>query len=99
MTNAEIITIVGLSLQTLIYLLAGYGLVVRNDQSGKDLKQEVEAIQEEIKGMAKVVTQVAVQKNELDNVNQRLNTLDKRIEDLRRGHGFIAGAKGIEREF
>jgi len=28
-----------------------------------------------------------------------VNLMDKRIEDLRRGHGFIAGAKGIDREF
>jgi cell division protein FtsB len=48
-----------------------------------------------------VVTTLAVQKERLDSQGARLNVLDARIEDLRRGQGFIRerGTTPIDREY
>ncbi len=73
-------------------------------QSGKftqsilTMKQDIIELNEFAKSMGKTLTQMAVQHSRLDAQAERLNVLDKRIEDLRHGDGFIAGRRGIERE-
>ncbi len=99
MTNAELITIAGLALQTFIYLIAGYGLVIRNDQGSKDLKEEVKVIQLEIKEMTKVVTQLAVQTTRIDNLSGRMNMIDKRMDDIVRKSGWIEGRRVVDGEY
>lgn len=93
------VTLLGIGVQTFLYLLGGYGLVLRNDWSNKAMKEQIVGIQLELKGLATVVTALAVQDERLDNQGKRLNDMDRKIEALRRGEGFVAGARGIEKEY
>jgi prefoldin subunit 5 len=77
--------LIGIIVQTVLFLLAGYGMVIKNDASVNSLKTEVKEIQKEIKEMANVITQLAVQAVRLDNIGERLNALDRKFEELRRG--------------
>ena len=93
------IPLIGIGVQTALYLLGGYGLVMRNDWSSKALTKQVEAIQVELKGLSTIVTTLAVQDERLNNQARRISDLDTKVEAMRRGEGFIAGARGIEKEF
>lgn len=77
-------------------------------RSGK-FAESIAAMKEDLKQMkvvseklADLLTVVAVQTNRMDNTAERVNLIDKRIEDLRKGHGWITGhtdRQGIDGEY
>jgi hypothetical protein len=79
----------GIIVQTFLFMIGGYALIIRNDESRKILTSQINDIQDELRALAKVTTQIAVQSIRLDNMAQQVNLLDKRVDDLRRGEGFI----------
>ncbi len=85
----ENITIVGIVIQTVMYLLAGYALVVRHDESNKNLKAEFLNMQEQLKKLSEVITQMAVQTIRVDNLSEQFTLLHRTVEDLRRGTGYV----------
>lgn len=85
----ENITILGIAIQTGLYLLAGYALIVRHDESNKNLKAEMQGMQQQLIKLADVITQMAVQTVRVDNLNQQIVMLQKTVEDLRRGTGYV----------
>jgi hypothetical protein len=91
--------LVGVGIQTILFLLGGYAMVVRNDGSNKTLKEQVTGIQSELKSLATVVTSLAVQDERLNNQAHRIDLMDDKIERLRRGDGFVAGSRGVEKEY
>jgi prefoldin subunit 5 len=76
--------LLGIVVQTILFLLAGYGMVVRTDNSVNSLKEDFKEMQKEIKSMAAVITQIAVQSVRIDAISERLNLLDSRINELTR---------------
>jgi len=83
----EIIASIGM--QTALFLLGGYAMVLRNDWSTKDLKEELESMEEELKKLAQVITQIAVQDIRIDNLTSLVINLQHELSDLRRGDGWI----------
>lgn len=63
------------------------------------MQQEISSLKRATERITELLTQIAVQESRLNAQSDRLNTLDKRIEDLRRCDGFIAGTRGVDREF
>jgi hypothetical protein len=55
-----------------------------------NLTGEFKDMKEELKGLAKVITQLAVQDTKLTNVIQQVTMLSQTVEDLRRGAGWVA---------
>lgn len=53
---------------------------------------EIADIKKQVQKLSDVITQLAVQ-------GTRLDMIDKRVDELRRGEGFIAGPRGVEREY
>lgn len=90
-------TLLGIAIQTALYLLAGYAMVIRNDAGNKNLKEEVLEMKEELKSLAQVITMQAVQTTRLDNLSGLLSSVEKRVEDLRRGNGYVQ--KELDREY
>lgn len=82
----EILSIVGSAVFVAFNLIRN-GQTVRDgmEQQAKYLKD----VQDELKELRKIVTDVAVQKSRLDAQDQRLNEHGRMMEDLRRGEGFI----------
>lgn len=63
------------------------------------MQREIKELKDVAKSLAIVVTAQAVQTNRLDTQGERLNILDKRVEDLRHGNGFIAGPRGVDKAY
>lgn len=63
------------------------------------MQREIKELKDVARGLAAVVTQQAVQTTRLDTQGDRLNILDKRIEDLRKGDGYIQGSRGVNKEY
>ena len=63
-------------------------------ESIKTMQREIKDLKEVSKDLAKIVTTQAVQNNRLDTAAERLNMMDKKIEDLRRGEGLITAHLG-----
>ena len=58
---------------------------------------EITALKSSILAMGEVVTRVAVQNNRLDNQGDRMTTIERHIDELRRGEGLIAKFPAGER--
>lgn len=53
------------------------------------ITHQIQAMQDDIAVLNKLLVEIAVQKQRLDAQGERLNMLDRRYEDLRRGKGRI----------
>ena len=93
------VTIIGIAVQTALFLLGGYAMVLRNDWSNKALKIELMAMQKQLEKLAEVITTQAVQTTRIDALYGLYASADRRIEDLRRGNGFITGRHSADREY
>lgn len=87
--NETYATLIGIGIQTLLYLLGGYSMVVRNDARTDILREQIEGMTKELKKLADVVTLQAVQTERIQNLSARVTMLQRNIEDLRRGDGYI----------
>jgi cell division protein FtsB len=99
MTMETWVTIGGIVVQTTLFLLGGYAMVLRNDWSTKALKAELEAMQDQLKKLAEVITIQAVQTTRIDNLASQVTQMDRRVEDLRRGNGYITGRTSVDGEY
>ena len=64
-------------------------MVLRNDWSTKDLKEELESMEQELKKLAQVITQIAVQDIRIDNLTSLMVNLQHELSNLRLGDGWI----------
>lgn len=53
------------------------------------MQKEITELKEVAKSLAVIITQQAVASVRMDSQGERLNIMDKRVEDLRRGDGYI----------
>lgn len=97
------VTAIGIGIQTFLYLIGAYALFIRNEAKQKvnadHLGEEVREMREELRKLAQVITEQAIQNTRLNNMDVHLASLDKRIEDLRRGDGWVHGRRGIDGEY
>jgi hypothetical protein len=100
MSDVPYTFLIGIGMQTALFFLGAYAIVIRTEAYTKVLQEKIEAIHEglrlqisemqrEIKGMADIVVRQAIQSTRLESLSERFNILDQRLEDIRRGHGFI----------
>jgi K+/H+ antiporter YhaU regulatory subunit KhtT len=87
--SAENVGLLGIAVQTVLFIIGGYALVIRNDENRKSLEKQISNIQEELKALGKIMTQMAVQTTRIDAISQRVNLLDQRVDDLRHGKGIV----------
>lgn len=81
----DILVIVSLFGAIIAYAFKAGGLSQTIDVINNDVKE----LKKEQKEIADILVQVAVQQNQISNQGERLNLIDKKIEDLRSGRGFI----------
>ena len=85
---SEYTSLIGITIQTVLYLLGGYAMVIRNDAKSNSMQQEIRELKEVAKSLAVIITQQAVQTVRLDSQGERLNLIDDKIERIRRGEGL-----------
>jgi hypothetical protein len=91
--------LIGLGIQTVLFLAGGYGMVLRNDWSNKALKEQITGMEEELKALTKVIIEQAVQSTRIDNLTSQITVLQREVSDLRRGNGWVTGRKGLDGEY
>ncbi len=80
---------IGLGVQTALFVLAGYAMVLKNEWSSKALAKQLDSVDDELKKLALVITQIAVQDVRIDNLTGLVVTMQRELADLRRGEGWI----------
>jgi hypothetical protein len=92
--------LISIAVQTVIFLFGVYGMVVYNNQSNKRLEAEVLDMRDELKDLKEVIIQQAVQTEKIENLQSQVVMLQRNIEDLRRGNGFVVGnRRGVDGEY
>ncbi len=81
--------IIGLGVQTALFVLAGYAMVLKNEWSSKALTVQLHDMEQELKKLADIITQIAVQDVRIDNLTGLMVTMQRELADLRRGRGWI----------
>jgi hypothetical protein len=81
-----ILSLVGGFLAILIRAGVVAGRFVRGQEA---MAKQMEAMQEEIKAMREIMSEVAVQKVRLDTQAEHIVLLNKRYEELKQGRGLI----------
>lgn len=74
------------------------GLIEKVDDTLKELSE----MKEELKGLAKVITEQAVQQTRLNEQSRRMTMIEQWIDDLRRGKGYVQERNpniSIDREY
>jgi hypothetical protein len=91
--------LIGAAVQTILFLGGVYGMILRNDASNESIRGEVRDMREELKKLAQVIIQQAVQTKEIENLREQLTMVQRTVEDLRRGNGFVRGRGGVDGEY
>lgn len=95
----EYAVLIGLGIQTILFLGGGYAMVLRNSWSNEAIKEEMKGVKLELKGLAEIIVQMAVQTTRLDNLTQNFTMLQQTVEDLRRGAGWMKKRNVIDGEY
>src|SRR5713226_4605819 len=95
------VTLLGIAIQTAIFLFGGAVMVIRNDGTLKVFQKELGKMQDELSTLSHVITKQAVQDERITESSRRMTLLEQRVEDLRRGRGYIQDrdAKTVDREY
>ena len=93
--------LIGIGVQTILLLLAGGGMLIRNDTSLKAFQKELTKMQQELSALSQVITKQAVQDERLNEQSRRMTLIETRIEQLRVGQGYIQNhtATTVDREY
>lgn len=91
--------LIGIGIQTLLFLLGGWGMVLKNNWSNEALKEQINGMKEELKQLALVITTQAVQTQRIDSLSASYVLLHRTVEDLRRGMGWVTGRKTVDGEY
>lgn len=97
------VTVLGIGIQTILYLLGAYALYVRNEAKQRTntehLSAEVEDMKIELSKLALVITTQAVQTTRLDNLLSQMTSIERRVEDMRRGAGYVKSRRELDGEY
>lgn len=85
-----------MAVQTIIFGMGVYAVIIRNDANVMGLKTEMVEIKDQIKIMSDIVIKQAVQNVRLDSMSERITLQDRLIDDLRRGRGFVRENLDVE---
>lgn len=82
---------------TLLYKRGGNE--ARAGQMVQGIAEEIEEMKGELKELAKVITALAVQDTKITNLGEQVIMIQRNVEDLRRGTGYVKGRTAIDGEY
>ncbi|SRR5258708_11174043 len=77
----------------------GFAVFLTLKNNVATLKDDVIAMQAEIKTLGEVLIGMARFDEKLSNLDKRVTVHDHKIDDLQHGEGFIRGGRGVDREY
>lgn len=92
-----IAVIAGLAINLIAIFVAIYklGLAVgKFEKIGEQQASEITQLKEAVKGVGELITKLAVQTQRQDVFSERLNRIEKLLDDMRRGEGYILPLQG-----
>lgn len=89
MNASEYMQLSAIGIQTLVFIIGGSAVVVRTGAVNKELREDIKAMQEELKSLTKVITTQAVHDERLNEQSKRMTLIWNMVEDLRRGRGYV----------
>lgn len=81
------------------FLFRKGGDIAKLNMAVENALTEISELKQEISKIGQILTQVAVQNERMDNMGQRQNLMDRRLDELRHGDGWVRGPKGIDKEY
>jgi len=93
------VPLIGILVQTAVFMLGGYAMVVRTGATTEALKEEIQDMNAELKELKNVIVVQAVQTARLDNMREHLTMLQRNYEDLRRGNGWVTQRSTVDGEY
>ena len=82
----ELVTIIG-SVGIVVYKLGN--VVARFESIGEKQADEIGELKKDVKVLGNILTEVALQNQRHSALEERVSRIDRLLEDLRRGEGFI----------
>ena len=70
--------------------VAGIAFYAQALSDSRYFKSDIVEIKSDLKILSKIISDLAVQTNRLDNQGERLNRIDARFDELRHGKGFVS---------
>jgi len=86
----DVLTVLGALFVGAAILYNRGGSEARAGMSLSHLADQVTGMKDELKELAKVITTLAVQDTKITNLLQQFTMLQRNVEDLRRGAGFVS---------
>jgi hypothetical protein len=103
MSSEAWVALGALVVQTILYLFGVLVISIRSDTKQKvyteRLQQDMTDMKQELKKLADVIIQQAVQTTRMDNLSSQVASIDRRVEELRHGNGFVKGRTGVNGEY
>lgn len=84
----------GSIINALSIIFVGAGFYWKQVYDSKAFKQDIFEIKVDLKALNKIMIDLALQNQRLDNQGERLNVIDRHIDELRHGHGFVKASSG-----
>jgi len=81
--------LIAIGVQTLLFLAGVYAMIMKAGWTATDVKHELQAMKLELHELKKIVVVQAVQARDIEHTRGQLLMLQRTVEDLRRGAGWI----------
>jgi hypothetical protein len=79
-----------ISLSTILAILAaGAGFYFKTTYDSKVFKEDIVEIKLDLKVLNDIITDLALSNQRQDQMEERVNLIDKRLDDLRHRKGFV----------
>ncbi len=91
--------LIAIGVQTLLFLAGVYAMILKSGWTAKDVKAELEAVKLELHELKKIVVVQAVQARDIEHTRSQLLMLQRTVEELRRGIGWVQGPQGVDRQY
>jgi len=91
--------LIATGVQTLLFLAGVYAMILKTNWAGKGVKAEVEEMKLELRELKNIVIIQAVQARDTEHTKGEVLMLQRTVEDLRRGKGWVQGHRGVDGEY
>src|SRR5882762_6039007 len=91
--------LIAIAAQSLLFLAGVYAVVLKAGWTAKDVNTKVDAMSLELRELKQIVIVQAVQARDIEHVKGEVLMLQRTVEDMRRGAGWIGARRIVDGEY
>lgn len=95
----DLLVVLGLLVTAGSFLFRRGGDLQKLEMAVDRALSEITGLKQEMSKMGEILTQVAVQNERMENMGKRMNIIDRRYDELRRGQGWIQERTSVDGEY